>query len=82
MEAGITTYTFTSKTWTSNPAGGWVSDKDGESYESTYQKGVKVTANYAGAGATSVNTFHNVRRITLNYATTTSGKGSFRVQVG
>lgn len=82
LQAGITTYTFTAKNWTSNPADGWVSDKDGESFESTYQKGVKVTANYSGAGATSVNTFTNVRRITLNYATTTKGAGSFRIQVG
>lgn len=86
MQAGITTYTFTAKNWTSNPAGGWVSDKDGESFETStnpnFQNGVKVTANYSGAGATSVNTFNGVRRITLNYATTTKGAGSFRVQVG
>lgn len=86
MQAGITTYTFTAKNWTSNPAGGWVSDKDGESFETStnpnFQNGVKVTANYSGAGATSVNTFTNVRRITLNYATTTKGAGSFRIQVG
>lgn len=86
MQAGITTYTFTAKNWTSNPAGGWVSDKDGESFETStnpnFQNGVKVTANYSGAGATSVNTFNGVRRITLNYATTTKGKGSFRIQVG
>lgn len=82
LQAGITTYTFKAENWTSNPADGWVSDKDGESFESTYQKGVKVTANYSGAGATSVNTFTNVRRITLNYATTTKGAGSFRIQVG
>ena len=86
MQAGITTYTFTAKDWTSNPAVGWVSDKDGESFETStnpnFQNGVKVTANYSGAGATSVNTFNGVRRITLNYATTAKGAGSFRVQVG
>lgn len=86
LQAGITTYTFTAKNWTSNPAGGWVSDKDGESFETStnpnFQNGVKVTANYSGAGATSVNTFNGVRRITLNYATTAKGAGSFRVQVG
>ena len=85
-QAGITTYTFTSVDWKSNPSGGWVSDKDGQSYETStnpnFQNGVKVTSGYSGAGATSVNTFNKVRRVTLNYATTTSGKGSFRIQVG
>ena len=86
IQAGITTYTFTSKTWTSNPVVGWTCDKEGAGFETStnpnFQNGVKVTAGYSGAGATSVNTFNGVRRITLNYATTTSGKGSFRVQVG
>lgn len=86
LQAGITTYTFTSVDWKSNPSGGWVSDKDGQSYATStnpnFQNGVKVTSTYSGAGATSVNTFNNVRRVTLNYATTTSGKGSFSIQVG
>ena len=46
LQAGITTYTFTAKNWTSNPANGWTSDKDGESFETNtnpnFQNGVKV----------------------------------------
>ena len=71
-----------------NTTDGWTSDKNGESYATStnpnFQNGVKVTANatYTGAGATSIKSFTNVRRITLNYATTTKGKGSFNIQVG
>ena len=96
IQAGITTYTFTNEQWHSkqgstvmdNTTDGWTSDKAGESYITTtnpnFQNGVKVTANatYTGAGATSIKSFTNVRRITLNYATTTKGKGSFNIQVG
>lgn len=88
--AGITTYTFTDKQWASKQGtiacdgknDGWISDKDGTEYSSLYQIGVKVTAKGAGAGATSVQSFTNVRRLTINYATTTTGKGSIRVQIG
>lgn len=88
--AGITTYTFTDKQWASKQGtiacdgknDGWISDKDGTGYSSLYQIGVKVTAKGTGAGATSVQSFTNVRRLTINYATTTTGKGSIRVQIG
>ena len=88
--AGITTYTFTDKQWASKQGtiacdgktDGWISDKDGTEYSSSYQIGVKVTAKGTGAGATSVQSFTNVRRLTINYATTTTGKGSIRVQIG
>lgn len=88
--AGITTYTFTDKQWASKQGtvacdgktDGWISDKDGTEYNSSYQIGVKVTAQGTGAGATSVQSFTNVRRLTINYATTTQGQGSIRVQIG
>ena len=88
--AGITTYTFTDKQWASKQGtvacdgktDGWISDKDGTEYSSLYQIGVKVTAKGTGAGATSVQSFTNVRRLTINYATTTQGQGSIRVQIG
>lgn len=88
--AGITTYTFTDKQWASKQGivacdgknDGWISDKDGTEYSSSYQIGVKVTAKGTGAGATSVQSFTNVRRLTINYATTTQGQGSIRVQIG
>ena len=88
--AGITTYTFTDKQWASKQGtvacdgknDGWISDKDGTEYSSSYQIGVKVTANGTGAGATSVQSFTNVRRLTINYATTTKGQGNIRVQIG
>lgn len=88
--AGITTYTFTDKQWASKQGtiacdgktDGWISDKGGAEYSSLYQIGVKVTAKGTGAGATSVQSFTNVRRLTINYATTTTGKGSIRVQIG
>lgn len=88
--AGITTYTFTDTQWASKQGtvacdgktDGWISDKDGTGYSSLYQIGVKVTAKGTGAGATSVQSFTNVRRLTINYATTTTGKGSIRVQIG
>ncbi len=88
--AGITTYTFTDTQWTSKQGtvacdgktDGWISDKDGAEYSSSYQIGVKVTAKGTGAGATSVQSFTNVRRLTINYATTTKGQGNIRVQIG
>ena len=96
MSAGITTYTFTSANWASkqgstvmnNTTDGWTCNQAGAGYETStnpnFQNGVKVTSKspYTGAGATSGKSFTNVRRITLNYATTTKGKGSFRIRVG
>lgn len=88
--AGITTYTFTTPQWASKQGtvacdgktDGWISGKDGAEYSNSYQIGVKVTAKGTGAGATSVQSFTNVRRLTINYATTTKGQGSIRVQIG
>ena len=88
--AGITTYTFTNPQWASKQGtvacdgktDGWISDKDGTEYSNSYQIGVKVTAQCTGAGATSVQSFTNVRRLTINYATTTKGQGNIRVQIG
>lgn len=94
LHAGMTTYTFNSATWTSRvgtektdqKTDGWISIKDASDYESStnpnFQTGAKVTKSYSGAGATSVRSFTSVRRITFNYATTTKGAGSIRVQVG
>lgn len=90
LHAGMTTYTFTSASWaskngtvlTDRTTDGWLSDKDAESYSSSYQLGAKVTAGYSGAGAHTVRSFSNVRRLTLNYATTTRGAGRFHVEVG
>lgn len=88
--AGITTYTFTNAVWGSKQGttvcdgigDGWVCNKAGESYSGTYQIGVKVTAGYSGAGATSVQSFTDIRRLTINYATTTKGAGTIRIQIG
>lgn len=88
--AGITTYTFTDIQWNSrqgsvacdNRTDGWLSNQPGNNYSSTYQIGVQVTAKGTGAGATSVKSFSRVRRLTVNYATTTRGQGAIRVQVG
>lgn len=88
--AGITSYTFTNAQWGSrqgtvvcdSKTDGWISDKDGNAYSSAYQIGVQVTAKGTGAGATSVRSFTNVRRLTFNYATTTRGQGSIRLQIG
>ena len=90
LTAGVSTYMFTDKDWHSKAGGsacdnttdGWVSDKAGNDYSGNYQIGVKVTAKTTGAGATSVQTFEKVRRVTFNYATTTKGQGSISVQVG
>ena len=90
LTAGVSTYMFTDKDWNSkvasvacdNKTDGWVSDKPGNDYSGSYQIGVKVTARTTGAGATSVQTFEKVRRVTFNYATTTKGQGSISVQVG
>ncbi len=72
---------------------GWVSDKDGSSYADPrydaqgrlmYQ-GVGVTSSpsYSGAGATSVLSFEDVRRVTFNFCQNSSkGKGVIYVQVG
>lgn len=90
VNAGITTYTFTSADWQSkvgetkcdNTTDGWTSNKDGESLSTSYQFGVKVTSGFTGAGATSIQSFSDISCIVVNYATTTKGTGSISVKVG
>ncbi len=97
--AGVTTYTFTSKSWASkvgatvcdNKTDGWTSDKDAYEYNKGYTDaqglpygvGASVKTGTSGAGATSVQTFEDVRRITFNFCQNKSkGKGIIYVQIG
>lgn len=88
--AGITTYTFTSKDWQSKQGttvcdgktDGWTCDKEAYGYSGSYSIGVQVTSKLSGAGATTVRSFSDVRRVSINYATTTKGAGTIRIQVG
>ena len=97
--AGITTYTFTSKEWKSKidatvcdgTTDGWVSDKAADSYSDgrtdaqgrLYSKGVGIVTGATGAGATSVKSFTDIRRITVNFCQNSSkGRGVIHVQVG
>lgn len=99
MLAGVTTYTFTSKTWASEvgatacdgTSDGWLCDKEASEYATgrtaadgrLYSQGVGVKTGTSGAGATSVLSFNEVRRITVNFCQNSSkGKGSFNVQIG
>jgi len=99
MMAGITTYQFTSISWASQMGAtqcdgktdGWVSHKDASDYSKGYVdaqgipycKGVSVKTGTSGAGATSVKSFTNIRRITFNFCQNKSkGKGCIYVQVG
>ena len=86
--AGITTYTFTSKTWASEigstvcdrTSDGWICDKEASEYSSgyinaeglPYSKGVSVKTGTTGAGATSVLEFEQVRRVTFNFCQNSS----------
>lgn len=99
LKAGVTTYAFTSLKWASKVGAtvcdgttdGWVSDKDATEYAAgrtdaegrLYSCGVGVKTGTTGAGATSVVTFEDVRRITINFCQNSSkGKGTIYVQVG
>lgn len=99
MLAGVTTYTFTSKTWASKvgatacdgTSDGWLCDREASEYATgrtaadgrLYSQGVGVKTGTSGAGATSVLSFNEVRRITVNFCQNSSkGKGSFNVQIG
>ncbi len=99
LNAGITTYTFTSKSWASKidatvcdgVSDGWICDKEAYDYSSgrqdaegrLYSQGVSVKTSTSGAGATSVQSFENVRRITVNFCQNASkGKGVIYFQVG
>lgn len=91
VQAGITTYQFTSIKWASQVGAtkcdgktdGWVSDKDGGAYDAgrvwadqtLHGAGVSVQTGQSGAGATSVKSFTKVRQITFNLCQNSSNKG-------
>lgn len=97
--AGVTTYTFTSLNWASRVGAtacdgvsdGWVCDLAATEYSAgrnaadgrLYSCGVGVKTGTSGAGATSVQTFADVRRVTVNFCQNSSkGRGTIYVQVG
>ena len=91
IQAGITTYTFKSVTWISDPAGGWVCDKEASAYDAgriyadgtLHSAGVSVKTSSSGAGATSVLSFTDIRRIIVNFCQNASdGRGVIYMQVG
>lgn len=99
LTAGVTTYTFTSLKWASKVeatpcdgvSDGWISDKDASDYNagrtyadgSLHMAGVSVKTGTSGAGATSVQSFEEVRQITFNFCQNASkGKGTINVQIG
>ena len=99
VAAGVTTYTFTSKTWASKVGAtvcdgvtdGWQCDQEAYEYSAgrtaadgrLYSCGVGVKTSTSGAGATSVQTFQGVRRVTINFCQNSSkGKGTIYIQVG
>lgn len=97
--AGITTYQFTSLQWASQVGAtkcdgktdGWVCDQAASEYMTgrtdaqgrLYSQGVSVKTGTSGAGATSVLSFTEVRRIDFNFCQNSSkGRGVIYVQVG
>jgi len=99
VAAGVTTYTFTSKTWASKVGAtvcdgitdGWKCDQEAYEYSAgrtaadgrLYSCGVGVKTSTSGAGATSVQTFQGVRRVTISFCQNSSkGKGTIYIQVG
>lgn len=97
--AAVTTYTFTSTDWKSRvdatvcdgQTDGWISDMNAYSYSagniyadgSLNNCGVSVKTSTSGAGAHSVVSFSDVRRITFNFCQNSSkGRGIIYVQVG
>ena len=99
LKAGVTTYTFTSLKWASKVCAtvcdgttdGWISNKDASEYSAgrldseqrLYSCGVGVKTGTTGAGATSVQTFTDVRRVTVNFCQNSSkGQGTIYIQVG
>ena len=99
VAAGVTTYTFTSKTWASKVGAtvcdgvtdGWKCEQEAYEYSAgrtaadgrLYSCGVGVKTSTSGAGATSVQTFQGVRRVTINFCQNSSkGKGTIYIQVG
>ena len=99
LSAGVTTYTFTSIQWNSQvnatpcdgKSDGWICNQSASEYMSgrndaqgrLYSKGVSVKTGTSGAGATSIVTFEQVRRITINFCQNSSkGRGTIYVQIG
>ena len=99
LYAGVTTYTFTSLSWASKVGAtvcdgttdGWICDKAATEYAAgrtaadgrLYSCGVGVKTGTTGAGATSVQSFEDVRRITVNFCQNSSkGKGTIWMKVG
>lgn len=97
--AGVTTYTFTSTKWASKvnatvcdgSTDGWVCNQEASDYNggrtyadgSLHMAGVSVKTGSSGAGATSVVSFTDVRRVTVNFCQNASkGRGAIYVQVG
>ena len=97
--AGITTYTFMDKTWKSKVGStvcdrindGWICDKEAYGYSTGYYDakglpwswGVDIKKSTTGAGATSVLSFTDIRRITFNFCQNASGgKGVIHVKIG
>ena len=73
------TYTFTDKAWSTSEKV-WTSGKDGAGFSNG---GVQVTTNATGANATSKNSFSNVSKIVVTYATNKSqGTGSVELKIG
>ena len=73
------TYTFTDKDWSTSKEV-WTSGKDGAGFSNG---GVQVTTNATGANATSKNSFSNVSKIVVTYATNKSqGAGSVVIKIG
>jgi len=86
--AGITTYTFVSKTWASqvgatlcdNKTDGWICDMEAYSYSEgytdaegrIYSRGVSVKTGTTGAGATSIVNFTEVNIIDINFCQNSS----------
>ena len=97
--AGVTTYEFKNIKWASQVGAtpcdgktdGWTCDKEASEYMTgrtdaqgrLYSQGVSVKTGTSGAGATSVKSFTNVRRIDFNFCQNASkGRGIIYVQVG
>ena len=97
--AGVTTYEFKNIKWASQVGAtpcdgktdGWTCDQEASEYMTgrtdaqgrLYSQGVSVKTGTSGAGATSVKSFTNVRRIDFNFCQNASkGRGIIYVQVG
>lgn len=73
------TYTFTNKSWADDRSA-WSSNKDGAQFQNN--RGVQITANATGAGATSNVRFSRVSKVTFTYSTnSSSGAGSIELDI-